>query len=343
MFTIVFLFSGSLQFVSSKIQAEEERHRNLKSSGGKLTGKLMGEKVKVDLSKQRPANAKLESNPWMKRIVFFGDSMLKIPNRLFRMEKDLEDAIINGLNNQFEEDPQFGSKFYLETKYCNEAGGRMADIYAMATEYFQLWSLRGFKVPDIVVVYTETDLDDVYLTIKHNKPDATEIKARFITDYKSNLQKVIKFFKASGVKHTIIVGPTLHGPNGELPEFWPMQTYVNEFVDINNEVCTILGCIHLDTRSQYMRAIRESTRTPKNLQEFVGKKWPTGKDLTSEYGGILTFDGNHCNYAGTLLLVKMLTGALLGCNDVWRTPKAMAKYPVTRKQNVPESVAKEER
>ena len=257
--------------------------------------------------------------------------MLKIPNRLFGMEKDLEDAIINGLNSRFKEDPQFGSKFYLETKYCNEAGGRMSDIYAMATEYFSLWKLRGFRVPDIVVVYTETDLDDIHQTIRKNKPDASEVKARLVVEYRNMLQNLVKFLKGSGVKNTIIVGPTLHGPNGEMPEIWPTQTYVNELMNINKEVCKALDCTHLDTRSLYMAAIRKSKITPKNLQEFVGKKWPVNKVLTSAYGGILTFDGNHCNYAGTKLLVDILSSALLSCSTVWSSPKEMAIYPVTKK------------
>lgn len=48
----------------------------------------------------------------------------------------------------------------------------------------------------------------------------------------------------------------------------------------------------------------DTGRAPKDLGSFVGGKW-TGLE-GEEYGGILTYDGEHLNRAGIDLLLQVL-------------------------------------
>jgi hypothetical protein len=306
------------------------------------SGILHGQKLPpMNLALQRPANEKHEKNPWMRRTILFGDSLLKIPCRLFDMPKELESSLVSSLNRQYDEDPQFGAKFVMEMKFYNEAGGRMSDIRALATEYFELWKLRGFRPPDIVVIYTISDLDDVHNVLKNNEPDAQQNAKRIVTSYKRELEAVLKFLLGAKVKRVILVGPGLHGSKGEIPSVWPSQSYITDMVAGNKKICSSFSnCVHMDIRAKYMSFIQEKVKqkvVPKDLNEFVGKHWPNTKVENSDYGGIVTFDGEHANYPGTKILFNMLVEKFISFNDIWSTPKDMAKFPVTKKLLPPSS------
>ena len=54
----------------------------------------------------------------------------------------------------------------------------------------------------------------------------------------------------TNVKRTIIVGPTLHGPDGEVPEAWQEDEQMNWYLQLNKEVCSqFKHSLHVDTRS----------------------------------------------------------------------------------------------
>ena len=115
------------------------------------------------------ANPAHEQNPWMRRIALFGDSMLKTPDRLFAMGEMFETALVEKLNHMYPDDPQFGSKFSMDIRHFNAPGGRISDMFSMVNEFFGIWKVRGFRPPDIVLIYQVSHLDDIFWTLKRNE------------------------------------------------------------------------------------------------------------------------------------------------------------------------------
>jgi hypothetical protein len=53
---------------------------------------------------------------------------------------------------------------------------------------------------------------------------------------------------------------------------------------------------------------------------YRGKQWPMNLTEDSTYGGLLTFDGDHLNLAGSKLLVRELVKAILSFDEIWQKP-----------------------
>jgi hypothetical protein len=268
------------------------------------------------LDRMRMADPDFENNPWMRRVAFFGDSMLKTTDKYFDLYNLLLPGLKSAVSQQYSVDV---GKLEIEFKHFTMAGGRMEDIYEMANEYFGIWRTKGYRFPHIIMIYSVSDVDDVYRPLK--KRDLAGANEALLK-YGNALANLLQGLKSVGVMHTVVVGPTSHAAKGEIPTFWDEQKYLDDMAEINSKLCAEYGAIHMDTRSVFKSVIKDKIgkgAVPKDLKEFVGKQWPKLIEEESTYAGILTFDGEHPNYAGTKIIMTLFNDIMTKFDDVWKS------------------------
>lgn len=268
----------------------------------------------VQIERMKLAKPKQEADPWMRRVTFFGDSMFKTTDKYFGLFNMLEMGLKNSLSQKYSIDT---GSLKLDFKHYTEAGGRIVDIYYLANEYFGLWKLKGYRPPHIVLIYTVSDMFDVNHALKKGEFD---LASSLINWYEGNLTSLLIGLKECGVMHTIVVGPALYGARAEIPTFWQEQKFIDDMNAINAKACAQYGATHIELRTVYQNFIRDKISKgvqPKDLKEFVGKQWPKIIEEESTYAGILTFDGEHPNYAGTKIMVNLFIQTITNFQDIW--------------------------
>jgi hypothetical protein len=281
----------------------------------------------IDYNKTYHAASRwIEQHPLMRRIALFGDSMLKTPDKYFKMYNMLIRSLKKRLNTIYPEDPTFGNNFNIDISGMRMAGGRMADMNVIFKRQVLEWDGRQMTKPKVALIYLSSDLADARDLIKNNKDKALmhQLLKEMLNAYRISLTAVVTNIKAYNITYQIIMGPTAFESKGELPEYWTKQGWIDSFVKINKEVCAELGAIHLDSRSLFKSSIlnykKSGKRDPIDLKAFVGKHWPDNIKDNSTYGGIFTIDGEHSNYEGTKVLVESMANAIAQL-DIWGSPE----------------------
>lgn len=246
--------------------------------------------------------------------------MLKTTDKYFNMTGMFKTALTDRLNALHAEDQSFGDKFTIDTPHHSWAGGRIGDIQQLINETVETRAAKGEVPSRVGILCYDSDLEDLKnLQLEKDKAGYYA----FLVNYRRLLEDIILYMKKWRFDHQIIVGPALYGPKGEMPEDWPKEVFVDDLVAVNKEVCTKHGASHIDTRKAFQEIILKSSIPPKNLKDFRGKQWPKALEEQSGYGGILTFDGDHANYAGTKVVVNMIADEVAGYSDIWGTPAAI--------------------
>ena len=280
-------------------------------------GPVVIEKVAIALNKtgeNRPPKNSYEKDPGLRKIAFFGDSMLKTPEKYFNISGQFKKELLVALNLTH---PAYSFMFKIEVVMHNAAGGRLVEVFRNSIDYLEKDYDKNRHMTDILVIYQDSDLDD----LRDMTKQGVSLQPKY-REYEFWLNEALKYLKKR-VGRVIIVGPTLHGATGEIPNLWKKDIYVNEMNSINSRVCKLYNTSHLNTRSIFQERIlnlRSQGKTPKNLMFYRGKQWPMNLTEDSTYGGLLTFDGDHLNLAGSKLLVKELVKAVVSFDEIWQKP-----------------------
>ena len=132
-------------------------------------------------------------------------------------------------------------------------------------------------------------------------------------DYSMKFMHLMKYIR-SHVKYVMVISPGLYTPQGEIIEHWndPLQHSIVKIVRIQEKICAKESVAFINLRDVMQRTIREKFKEGikgVDLTDMIGKKRDWEKTATWDYtgtGGILTFDGEHLNKAGTELLLSLI-------------------------------------
>ena len=243
-----------------------------------------------------------ESNTKKRLIYIIGDSLVQVPNAMFKMTNLLKNQLIEGLsaNNKDEE-------FEIDIQLIGGASNTIATLLKVMEEKISIMKKDDDVMPDVVIIYSDTDMSDLgYSGVPKN--------------YKGDLVDLITLLKYH-INHVALVGPTFRTKAGETPEHWKTDTTIVEFIEVNKAVCDKLGVHYINTRKAFQRVIRSEMKrgvTPKEILTFSWAKLKSkGIESTKKDQGILTFDGVHTNEKGTKVLVGLLAKEVLSWKDVW--------------------------
>lgn len=245
---------------------------------------------------------------------------LKIPERYFNITGMLKDSLIRDLSLKF---PSYHNLFKLDIKTTCASGGRLDEIYQNIENKINELIVRGMHLPDVVIIYQDSDIDDLANLQKKKLP----IEKR-LDELRFWLSKILMYLRTfRQISHLIVIGPTFFGTKGEIPSQWPKDKIISDVIRINKVFCSQFNATHLDSRTIFQLKIQEELAAGRNaidLKAFKGKQWPKDKIVNISYGGILTFDGNHANYLGSMLLVNSTSELLLSFGDLWIKPEVQS-------------------
>lgn len=142
--------------------------------------------------------------------------------------------------------------------------------------------------PDAVLLYWDSDVSDVF-EIYESKERVAQIRAAYV----DRLMKFISVVKASNISLIGVGGPAILGEGifGLPVDWWAKGDMLEWYHHTTRSVATINGIPYMDARTAFLQAL-----SPLSSHAL--------------YCGFLTWDGEHENERGTVILTDLFASAI---------------------------------